>query len=600
VLDDLYRDHLWGDSDLALSDILLRRSKAAVTRDTPLDEEISAGKNTYTYDAHTYHTKVPPQGIANIISRYLPEGGVVLDPFAGSGMTGVAARYLGYDVILNELSPAACFIAHNFTRTIDTDEFNAAVSAVASRLADLRRKLYTTECRECGEDVEALYTVWSYQLECNHCSKTFVLWDHCRKYGNNVREHKLLKKFPCPHCKEEVNKSYLPRHTPVPVFVGYKCCGKRIVEHPLTPHDFERIKCSDDMLVDFLPNAPRKPLPDGVNLNQPKRHGLDSIDKFYTARNLVACTALWKEIRSIENAELAAAVGFVFTSLYRRVTRLSEYRFWGGSGNTANFNVPHISNESNVFITFERKAKSIADHFITTAERYKGRSAIRTGSATDLNFLPDNSVDFIFTDPPFGGNINYSEMNILWESWLKEFTVTDNEAIVNRAQGKDLDEYRELMSESLREAHRVLRPDHWMVLVFMNSSEKVWQAIHDAIKHSGFSIEKINIFDKQHGTFKQFVSDNTAGADLIIHCRKTANCQPQRSSKTTPVEGVRDFITQQNGRLPILPFLHVKREAEIDYRTLYSRYISSAMQRDRSIMDFAQFRAETSALISEK
>lgn len=400
VLDGLYCDHLWGDSDLALSDILLRRSEAATTRAKPLDEEISAGKNTYTYDAHTYHTKVPPQGIANIISRYLPEGGVVLDPFAGSGMTGVATRYLGYDVVLNELSPAACFIAHNFTRTVDTDEFNAAVRMITARLGDLRRQLYTTECRECGNDVEALYTVWSYQLECNHCSNTFVLWDHCRKYGNNVREHKLLKKFPCPHCKEEVNKSYLPRHTSVPVFVGYKCCSKRIVEHSLMPQDVDRIRRSDEMLSDYLSDAPCDQLPDGVNLNQPKRHGLDSIDKFYTARNLITCTALWKEIRRIKNAELAAAVGFVFTSLYQRVTRLSEYRFWGGSGNTANFNVPHISNESNVFVTFERKAKSIADHFITTANRYSGRSAIRTGSATDLHFLPDNSIDFIFTDPP--------------------------------------------------------------------------------------------------------------------------------------------------------------------------------------------------------
>lgn len=594
ILEGIYNDNLWGDSSLALGDILLRRENPAPTRREPLDEEISAGKNTYTYDAHTYHTKVPPQGIASVIAKYLPEGGVVLDPFGGSGMTGVAARYLGYDVILNELSPAACYIAYNFTRTIESSEFNKAISQVVENLDDLRRKLYTTDCRECGKEVEQLYTVWSYKLECNHCLRQFTLWDHCRRYGSNVREHKLLRKFPCPHCGIEVNKSYLKRCETVPVFIGYRCCSMKIVEHALKECDLQRIKVAKELLAEYVEHAPSNPLPDGINLNQPKRHDLDTIDKFYTERNLTACAAIWREIKCIEDTELSAAVGFVFTSLYQRVTRLSEYRFWGGSGNTANFNVPHISNESNVFVTFERKSKSIADHFVTTAQKYKGRSAIRTGSANDMSFLPDNSIDFIFTDPPFGANINYSEMNILWESWLEVFTDPTSEVIVNRVQGKDLGDYQTLMIESLTEAYRVLRTDHWMVLVFMNSSDKVWSALKYAIEFAGFSIEKINIFDKQHGTFKQFVSENTAGADLMIHCRKTASGASRICKSRRQVQSVEEFIRRERGSIPVFPFLHVKREAEVDFRTLYSRYIAKAMCEGFSIVGFAQFRREAS------
>ena len=599
LLDGILNSSLWGDSDLALGDIYERRKTPALTRTEPLDEEISAGKNTYTYDAHTYHTKVPPQGIAYVIEKYLPEGGVILDPFCGSGMTGVAARYLGYDVVLNELSPAACFIAHNFVRTVDSVEFNHAVLRVLGTLDELRQKLYSTECRECGAEVELLYTVWSYKLECNRCKEIFVLWDHCRKYGNNVREHKLLKKFPCPHCGEEVNKSYLKRHTVVPVFLGYRCCSNKIMEHPLGQLDHERIENAKSLSKEYIDHAPQNELPDGVNLNQPKRHGLDTIDKLYTARNLTACAALWSEIKRIEDPELAAALAFVFTSLYQRVTRMSEYRFWGGSGNTANFNVPHISNESNVFVTFKRKAKSITDHFTTTAQSYRGRSVIRTGSATNMSFLPDNSVDFIFTDPPFGANINYSEMNILWESWLGAFTNATLEAIMNKAQGKDIDAYQDLMTASLREAYRVLRPDHWMVLVFMNSSEEVWNALREAINGSGFSIEKINIFDKQHGTFKQYVSDNTAGADLMIHCKKDSSLAPASPFQPLSFKSVSAFIDQECGQVPVLPFLHVKRKAEVDYRTLYSRYIAAAMRDGSAFVDFAQFRREAMNALRE-
>ena len=598
ILDDIFANgSFWSDGQLVLGEILERNAEPGETRREPLEEEISAGKNTYTYDAHTYHTKVPPQGIANIIFKYLPNGGVVLDPFAGSGMTGVAGRYLGYDVILNELSPAAAFISYNFLSSIDPDRFHFAVSHILANLDNLHRMLYLTSCRECGAQVVQLYTVWSYILECEHCELDFVLWEHCRRYGHSVREHKILQKFPCPHCGDEVNKSQLKRKQTVPVFVGYRCCSKRIMEHPLDEEDLQRIEAASETLECYLDDVPRNRLPDGVNLNQPKRHGYDTVDKLYTPRNLAACGAIWREIKKIEDPELASALAFAFTSMYQRVTRLSEYRFWGGSGNMANYNVPQISNESNVFETFKRKAETIRKHLVTTAEVYRGASVLRTGSATDLDFLPDNSIDFIFTDPPFGANINYSEMNFLWESWLGSFTDATCEAIINKFQGKDLKAYQTLMTDSLKEAYRVLRTDHWMVLIFMNSSEKVWKALSEAILDAGFSIQASNIFDKQHGTFKQFVSENTAGADLMIHCKKMESLSRPHIEKA--VASVPDFLLKELDHLPLVPFVHVKRAPEVDYRTLYSRYISAALQEELAILSFSAFREEVSAALEK-
>ena len=128
-------------------------------------------------------------------------------------------------------------------------------------------------------------------------------------------------------------------------------------------------------------------------------------------------------------------------------------------------------------------------------------------------------MDFIFTDPPFGSNINYSEMNILWEAWLGEFTDNTREAIVNSVQGKSISDYENLMRQSLSECYRVLRTGHWMLLVFMNSSKDVWEALINAVHNAGFIIERLDIFDKQHGTFKQFVSNNT-GVVIWLSLRK--------------------------------------------------------------------------------
>lgn len=603
VLHRLHRDGIFSSQGTkALVSLIAKHTHASRTVTSPPAGGMSAGKNSYTYDAHTYHTKVPPQGIAELLRHYLPAGGLVLDPFAGSGMTGVAAIATGHDCILNELSPAACFVSNRFLAKVDPVRFGGAVDLLMTELKELRGQLYVTTCRECGREAELLYTVWSYRVICSHCTRDFLLWDVCRKYGSRVREHKILSEFDCPRCGRHLSKSRLVRTSAEPVQIGYICCGSRQQEvvHPPTPADVTRLQQleADPPLADSY--VPRVDVPDGVNLSQPKRHGLDRVDKFYSARNLAALTHLWRTIHRVDDVELAAHLAFVFTSLYQRVTKLSEFRFWGGSGNTARFNVPFIFNEANVFVTFERKAKSIRDHLETTAQHYSGTPIVVNGSATNLAYVPDSSVDLIFTDPPFGANINYSEMNLLWESWLGAFTDNTHEAIVNRSQGKDVAKYQELMTLSLRECHRVLRPGHWMLLVFMNSSARIWAALRAAIVDAGFKIVQADSFDKQHGTFKQFVSSNTAGEDLVLHCWKLVEplSSPQSDRPATPRESLCHFLERIDVDRRRTVYLHVARMDEVDVRRLYSEWMASAVLEGVEPIDLADFRKLVITMLS--
>lgn len=202
----LCHDSFWGDSAETLQHIIAAHAVPAPTLHEPATLPIAAGKNTYAYDAHPYHTKVPPQGIAELLRRYLPAGGVVLAPFAGSGMTGVAARAMEIDVILNDLLPAASFIAYHMTRQYDPAAFLAGVRGLLDHHRDLRNHLYATRCRSCGTPTEVLFTVWSYRAVCYHCGGDFLMWDHCRSYGKRVRDHKIVSAFPCPHCGSIVQK----------------------------------------------------------------------------------------------------------------------------------------------------------------------------------------------------------------------------------------------------------------------------------------------------------------------------------------------------------------------------------------------------------
>ncbi|KAF0106737.1 MAG: DNA methylase N-4/N-6 domain protein [Anaerolineaceae bacterium] len=580
--------------------LLSKHTKPAFTVQSHPLNGMSAGKNTYTYDAHTYHTKVPPQGIAELLTHYLPKGGLVLDLFSGSGMTGVAALANGYDCILNELSPAACFIADRFVSHIEPSIFQAGVEKILDELKDLRKLLYTTQCRECGKNAEILYTVWSYNVICNQCSHEFLLWDYCRKYGQTVKEHKILSEFPCPNCGVVQKKSTLQRTTTHPVLLGYKCCKSLQQEVTLNEDDFNHlqfIEASPPLADDFFPKTV---LGKGVNLRQPQKHGFDSVDKFYTSRNLAAMSHLWKTIHRVESRELAAYLAFVFTSLYQRVTRFSEYRFWGGSGNTARFNVPYIFNETNVFLTFIRKAKSIQDHLLSTSSKYTGEASVVCNTATSLDYLPGESVDLIFTDPPFGANINYSEMNILWESWLGAFTDKTEEAIINKFQNKGISEYQTLMTQSMKESYRVLRPGHWLLLVFMNSSSEIWKALRASIISAGFIIKNVNVFDKQHGTFKQFVSENTAGFDLVLHCLKPESTEQPITPIINLKNSVVDFLENSHNSLPTTVYLHVERQEELDFRKLYSEWLSLSLMSDSELMGFVSFRETVTNWINQR
>jgi 16S rRNA G966 N2-methylase RsmD len=551
------------------------------------------------YDAHTYHTKIPPEAIVHLIEHYTQPEDIVLDPFCGSGMTGVAALRTKRKPVLVDLSPAATFIAMNFLTPINARDYMETVKTILAAIRDEELSLYGTHCRTCGKLVPMEYMVWSYGLLCEFCSKEFVLWDVARDERDNVRESKIRTEFDCPNCHRHLRKRKLQRANLYPVQIGYYCCESTRQESRATPdeHDLNVIRVAQETGV---PNGLRYPtdrLPLGVNTRQAIAHGLKSVDAFYTTRNLRAVARLWDFACRWRNDHLGSKLMFTVTSLYQRVTRLSEFRFWGGSGNIANYNVPMIFNEQNVFKVFHRKAKTIRDYLATWSDVPKTPFCISTQSATDLSAIPDNSVDYIFTDPPFGSNINYSEMNFLWEAWLGAFTQTENEAIVNSVHGKTIDDYRGLMTRAFGEMYRVLKPGRWLTVAFHNSSAKVWSAIQTALAVGGFEVDKTQMLDKRHGTFKQFVSENAVGYDLLLHCQKRSHetlASPLLREGTIPRATIYEFVARtlkQNPDEFVVRYLHVKRQRELDSRKLYSLWLKERTEAGEIVdLDYEQFR----------
>lgn len=489
----------------------------------PFAHPVKAGKNSPIYNAHSYHTKVPPEGIIPYIEHYTDVGDLVLDPFCGSGMTGVACLMVGRYSILNDLSPAAVHIARNYTSPLDVDDLKKEFDRIKYDVKNEFEWLYGTICDRCGGKATIIYTVWSDVFECDRCGNSIVMWEAAIDPQGKVKKHFLCKK-----CGKQQKKLGLKRLLEVPVLTNYACknCKPTRSEHQTTEDEKNRINEIESRKIPYwVPSTMFD-----TNGPQYRRNALSSrnivkVTDLYTRRNLWAFARLWNECEKAGNERSKKSLRFALTAINNYVNRKQSYG-GGGGGLSGMIYIPSFVMEKNVLDVFERKIKSLCrDKYWNSIPA--NHIWARTGSATELGIIPTNSVDYIFTDPPFGSNIYYSEVNLLWEAWIEQFTDESYEAVVHRKQdggNKSLFDYAQLMTDAFSEMYRVLKPGRWASVVFHNSDDRIWQSILNAAEIVNFEISEINAFDKVQLTFKGSKGvkgeERVTNKDIVLNLRK--------------------------------------------------------------------------------
>jgi hypothetical protein len=242
--------------------------------------------------------------------------------------------------------------------------------------------------------------------------------------------------------------------------------------------------------------------------------------------------------------------------------------------------------------------------FLVVYRRLHESQFVSCGSSANLPTLPDSSIDYIFIDPPFGDNLNYSQLNALWEGWLRAQTNVACEAIVDRSTMRDLAFYQEALQKCLSEFYRVLKPGRWMTVVFHNSKNSVWNAIQEAILQAQFVIADVRTLDKKQGTPKQVNSANAVKQDLVISVYKpTQQFEERFTLKGGTTEGIWDFVTQHLGQLPVFVERKDRAEAiaEREKHLLFDRMIAFHVQRGISVpMSASEFYTGLAQQYSER
>lgn len=527
---------------VVVDDYVLKDSQVAVERSrkgaarcsidfAPRFGQVDGARNTALYNAHSYHTKVPPEAIAPFIEHFTNLGDVVLDPFAGSGMTGVAAAIAGRQAILNDLSVASAHLAYNHTRECDAEALAEAFETLYRKLKPRFADIYRTK-HSSKVDGYVQWTLWSKVYRCPGCRKQFSLWDVI-----DIESGRVGQTIDCPKCGSTLQRRKLKAINNVPVSIYYEAeDGDRLYrfQKQATAADVGFINsfCKDDIKNWY----PRVPISDEREMYircALHLQDINDVSDFYTPRNLLALSMLWAEIQKTKEARIRHALEFAFTNTAWHGTKMRRYNARGGQRPlTGTLYVPQLSSEVNVLEVFANKIGQLKSYYDAFRPR-AGTPAphLILGSATNLKQIEAGSVDYIFTDPPFGSNLFYADCNLIWESWLGALTDATLEAVVNRSLrpqngGKTLDEYQHLMTESLKEMHRVLKDKGWVTLVFHNTDPAVWRAIQDAAEAAGFELHDADSLARKQQSHKGYKGrsgeENVAHFDVVMNLRKRA------------------------------------------------------------------------------
>jgi DNA modification methylase len=560
----------------------------AYTRE-PFAVDVSEGKTDSIYKAHSYHTKVPHLAIVPSILHYTEPGDVVLDGFCGSGMTGVAAQWCGSapesyrreleaawqgsglaaprwgarHAVLNDLAPAATFIAANYTLPFDVPAFAEAGKQMLRGVEDELGWMYETRHTDGKTKGRIEFTVWSEVFSCPDCAGEIVFLEEALdEVSKRVKDT-----FPCPQCGSELNKDKLERvfesrMDPAlgvtwkrvkfrPSVISYLVNGRRHEKRP----DKNDLRLLDQIMQMALPpEVPinRFPIEEMYHGSRIKPKGFTHIHHFFLPRAAHALAALWRKTNAHTDPRLRHMMLFFVEQAIWGLSLLNRYgplhfsqvnRYLTGV-----YYVASQHAECSPWYILQGKLDRLVKAFRENDANHSS-TLTTTGTMAQLA-VPDNSVDYVFTDPPFGENIYYADLNFLVESWHRVITNAKPEAIVDRFKKKGLPEYQRLMQQCFEEYCRVLKPGRWMTVVFHNSRNAVWNAIQEAMLAAGFVVADVRTLDKQQGSYRQ-VTSTAVKQDLVISAYKpNGGLEARFKLEAGTEEGVWDFVRTHLKQLP--------------------------------------------------
>ena len=337
----------------------------------------------------------------------------------------------------------------------------------------------------------------------------------------------------------ENRKSILFDLSPFAVFISKRSLEKINVEK--TKNNFKYIKntISNKINETYLNEFQKKPQK-YPNVIFPTSSDAKNMQELFTSRNLYNLNRLLDIINSTNDETSKKFFLFIFSGILHRASKTFFYdkAKWGG-GNSSIFTkyrywIPKTPDERNVWELFEIRFKRVLKIKEKIQSELKQKSSIQHGSATKLTKIKDNSVDYVYTDPPYGANIAYLDLSLMWNAWLNldnKFKKSE-EAIEGGSEHLSKENYLKIMGESFKEIYRVLKPQKYLSLVFQHKDPKLWYDIIEQCEQQGFKYVNAFSYGSHYKSYHKTSNPlNVVSGYMIINFKKSVGKSKIHQSK---------------------------------------------------------------------
>jgi 16S rRNA G966 N2-methylase RsmD len=562
------------------------------------DKPLPSSRTGPLYNAFSYPTKISPEAIAVFIATHTKPGSVVLDAFAGSGSTGLAtllcdrptdvmkqmATELGVEPMwgrreahLFEIGTLGSFVARTLCNPPEPEAFAEAAAKLFAQAQSRVGWIYGAKDPE-GCDGFLRHAIWSDVIVCAHCQAEVPYWDATVRH----KPLKIADTFVCPSCRKPCVVDACARAVEIVEddLVGEPVVRKKRVLAQVYGQSgtfkWRRAPTDDDRALFFrvetapLPAAAPKEQIVWGDLRRAGYHkGITHLHHFYTRRNFLAMSTLWELVCSFPNDVRDALRLLVLsynsshsTLMTRVVVKKGQSDFVLTGAQSGVLYISGLPVEKNIFEGIARKAKAFKQAF-AMVHGSAGKVKVHNVSSEKMG-LPDGSIDYVFTDPPFGDYIPYAEINQINEIWLGSTTNRSKEIIVSDAQGKSVGDYGRMMGSAFREIARVLKPEGLATVVFHSAQSAVWSALAQAYGGAGLAVRATSVLDKLQASFKQVVSKVSVKGDPLLLLSKGKVTEGAMDTESV----VQEILTRGVSA----------EEAERDPQRLYSRFVSRCLE----------------------
>ena len=450
---------------------------------------------TGIYGMHKYWSKKPYNILQDFILRYTKKGDIVIDPFCGSGISITESIFTGRKAVGIDINPSAIFIAKQMLSKIPTKLIQDEFTILESEIKD---------------KINSLYDVWRGGAK---FVGTHFIWENDNLtevwYKNNTKSRRKVIEEPT---EDDLKVASSFSYEKIPYFY---------------PKD------------NFFHNS-------RINTNR-ESHIYD----LFTPRNLMALSLLMDRIEKIENAEIREFFRFCFTASVGQASRMvfvikRRGKFNGKLRETEKkevgswvigYWVPKENFEINAWNCFENRYRRILKakkgleykkYPINEASEFEelldSRNVLllNAPSQNALKKIPDNSVDYVITDPPHGNRQPYLELSMMWNSWLKKNVDYDDEIVISESKdrGKDISNYYKLLNEVFVEIERILKPNHYFSLMFNSLDDETWVNLIAHTNRLNLELDKVETLEYSANSVVQDTRGSGLKTDFILTFRK--------------------------------------------------------------------------------